>query len=364
MSEPGEFRRSPTVRNSRTREQRQRAVRRTADRSMNEAVKKNVAPSDLVPDKIVVTNTHVVVLLGDVSGSMGDDITEIYSRLRWFPHNVPQYFGDDDVAYLFGAIGDAEKGDDYAVQIQPPVIKGIGSSEALEKLIHEKGGGGGDGCESHGIPALWLARNFQAPSAKKLICVFCTDEQPRRSIDRTMAKRFAHVNLKPRSIETADVFAELKKQGWSTYCVRRHYNCPSFAADHEIEAHWDSLLGRDHVTAPLTTGKRIVDVIYGILAREMGDLSLWWADMLDRQVVRDDKDQIVSVEWDKIKEAQQALIRIDSRFAQMPKRACSPAGCDVPKWVQKAADKKAEEEPGQSMLNEGLDDDDELEPLI
>src|SRR5262245_45615202 len=77
-----------------------------AGRSYADAAAKGVRSADLVPESVTTDSPSPVVILCDVTGSMGEWPATIFSKLPYLDHEAKEYLGEG-VEFCFGAIGDA-----------------------------------------------------------------------------------------------------------------------------------------------------------------------------------------------------------------------------------------------------------------
>lgn len=239
-----------------------------------------VKPTSLIPDKLICKAENPVVIACDVTGSMGEWIATIFSKLPYLEHEGKVYLGDD-MEISFAAIGDVFN-DRYPLQVQP-FSSGISMKESLEKLVHEKGGGGTSE-ESYDLAAMYYANNAEFPnSIRKPIMIIIGDEGVYSFIAKDHAETWAKVSLQDR-MEVKELFALLRKK-YNVWIVRKPYmsttNYPS-SAETRIQSQWCELLGDDHVVS-LPEADRVVDVIFGILAQETGKNDYFEKELKERQ---------------------------------------------------------------------------------
>lgn len=234
----------------------------------------------LAPDKLVCDAEAPLILACDVTGSMGTWPATIFSKLPYLEHEGKEYLGED-MQICFAAIGDSH-GDKYPLQVRP-FVEGKELKTELEKLIIE-GGGGGSSEESYDLGALYFARNCECPNAiRKPILVFIGDEGIYSVTEQDHAEKYAKVKSSER-IHPKVVFEELKKK-FAVYVVRKPYNCDSnspSAAETRINNQWCEFLGEDHVVS-LPEADRVVDVLFGILAKETGRIDYFRKELEERQ---------------------------------------------------------------------------------
>lgn len=218
----------------------------------------------------------------DVTGSMGSWPATIFSKLPYLELEGKEYLGDD-MEISFGAIGDALVGDDYPVQARD-FARGTDLKDQLEELV-VVGGGGGGRQETYELAALYYARNVEMPNADRPICVIIGDEGFYETISRDDAKTFAKVDLQKR-INSRDVFRELMEK-YSVYLVRKPYGYVRSDGDRNpedqaIHQQWADVLGEDRIVM-LPDAARVVDVIFGILARETDRIGYFRDELKGRQ---------------------------------------------------------------------------------
>jgi len=250
-------------------------------RSYDDAVVNKVGVDDCVPKSLSTKSGAPVVICCDVTGSMGDWPAVIFSKLPYLEYEGQEYLGDD-MEISFSAIGDGPRGDKYPLQVRP-FSKGKDMKTQLEKLIDEKGGGG-NRVEGYDLAAVYYGHNCEAPEAiRKPIFIFIGDEGIYNTIFADYAKQWARVDDNKLSVE--GVFARLKEK-FNVYCIRKHYghsNGDSTSSeDQEINKQWCEFLGNDHVVS-LPSADRVVDVIFGIFAKETGRIDYFEKELKDRQ---------------------------------------------------------------------------------
>jgi len=268
-----------------------RAYASVIDRSYDDAVAKNVGLAECVPENLETDAEAPLVIACDVTGSMGEWPATIFSKLPYLEYEGQEYLGDN-MQISFAAIGDSH-GDKYPLQVRP-FVRGKGLKDELEKLIHE-GGGGGSSEESYDICALYYARNVKTPQAiRKPILIFIGDEGI-YSVMSSRAEDWGRAKIDKKTNPRV-VFEELT-QKFSVYIVRKPYNCSenhSSPSNDRIQRQWEEFLGEDRVIS-LPDPKRVVDVIFGILAKETGRIDYFEGELRDRQGKDADGDKKIEV---------------------------------------------------------------------
>lgn len=241
-----------------------------AGRSYKDASAKGTTAASLVSDKLTTQSFAPLVVQVDVTGSMGEWPKIMFSKLPYLDLEGKEYLGAD-MEISFAAVGDATC-DTYPVQVQP-FGSGTALKDNLTKLVIE-GGGGGGGTESYELGALFYARNVEMPNAIRPIFIFVADEMPYTRVSKHLAAKAAKVALSE-DLTVDQVFAELKEK-YAVYLVHKPYSDPATRQE------WVRLIGEDHI-ADLADPERVVDVIFGILAREKGRLDYFRKEIEGRQ---------------------------------------------------------------------------------
>jgi hypothetical protein len=247
---------------------------RHVGRSYSAARSDNKRAGDLVPDKITTESTAPLTILVDVTGSMGDWPAVMFSKLPYMDNECKEYLGED-MEISFAAVGDVTS-DVYPVQVRP-FAKGRDLEKQLKELVIE-GNGGGQARESYEVTALYYAHNAEMPNAERPIMIIIGDEGFYDTISKAHAK-IANVKLAS-AVDTVDLFEELR-QKFSIYLIRKPYSHYS-GEDAHIQREWERLLGKEHI-ATLSAPERVVDVIFGILAKEKDMLDYFKGEIEDRQ---------------------------------------------------------------------------------
>lgn len=251
-----------------------------AGRSYADAVDKGVKRADLVPEQLETKSEAPVVIACDVTGSMQEWPATIFSKLPYLDLEGKEYLGET-MEISYAAIGDAFS-DKYPLQVQP-FVGGKEMEASLKKLVIERGGGGSSE-ESYDLAALYYARNVKMPNAVRPIMIFIGDEGLYSFVDKDKGSEWARVALEKR-MSLEDLFAELKRR-YSVYIVRKPYGSASSnsrdTADDRIQKQWQEMLGDDHVVS-LPEAGRVVDVIFGIFARETNKAKYFKKELEGRQ---------------------------------------------------------------------------------
>jgi len=258
-----------------------------AGRSYTKAKTAGKTSSDMVPARVSTQSTSPVVIMVDVTGSMGQWPATMFSKLPYLELEGQEYLGPD-MEISWAAIGDADKGDKYPLQVMD-FTKGTDLKAKMEELIIE-GGGGGGGEETYELGALYYAKNCDMPNGVKPLFIFVGDEMPYDRVPSDRALHVAKVRLdreqplgthtgrRSNDLSVEEVF-EMLKLRFEVYLVHKPYNDGG-----QTRRRWVGLLGEDHI-ADLQDASRVVDVIFGIFARETNRVDYFKREIEDRQEV-------------------------------------------------------------------------------
>lgn len=254
-----------------------------AGRSYNDARSNFVDPSSLVPLSLTTDSPAPLVVVADVTGSMGEWPAVMFSKLPYLEVEGKEYLGEG-LEICWAAVGDAN-GDKYPLQVRQ-FTSGLPLKDELMKLVIE-GKGGGQTCETYELAALYFARNVSMPEAiHRPIIIFIGDEKPYEVIPAEFAKRWSYVD--DGRLLTEQVFEELKRK-FSVYFIHKPYDTSAGSrlnyrdsTTESVGRAWEKLVGEDHI-AELPDANRVVDVIFGILARETGRVDYFRMEIEGRQ---------------------------------------------------------------------------------
>ncbi len=282
MSEAGDY--SPGVWSGHDFDDARRSYRSYAATSYSKAVNRGVTGKDLVPRGLSTESTNPLVIVTDETGSMGEWPATMFSKLPYLEHEAKTEYLGEDVEISWAAIGDAHNNEQYPLQVRE-FAKGTDLAEKLKELVIE-GSGGGTTQESYELAALYYARNVKMPNAIRPLLIFIGDESPYDYVDSYQAESIAHVSLAQR-VKTSQVFKELQEK-FSVYFVQKPYNNerlsdgPLAGITRRVHEDWAALVSEDHI-ALLADPGRVVDVIFGIMAREAGKIGYFKKELEDRQ---------------------------------------------------------------------------------
>jgi len=248
-------------------------------RSYDDAVDAGKDKKDFLAPTLKTDSESPLVILCDVTGSMGEWPAVIFSKLPYLDLEGKEYMGKG-MEVSFAAIGDAYT-DQYPLQVRP-FDKGKNLEKRLKELIIE-GKGGGQSNESYDLGALYYARNVSMPNAINPLLIFIGDEGLYDYVDKDQAKEWVGRDISER-LSAKQVMQELQRK-FSVYLIRKPYNSDGDSRspdDKRIYAQWESMLGADRI-AVLPEAGRVVDVIFGIMARETDRIGYFDKEIKDRQ---------------------------------------------------------------------------------
>ena len=284
MSESGDY--SPGVWAGHDFKSARRAYDASAGRSYADAVTAKKTTKDLIADNVTTDSDAPIIIVVDQTGSMGEWPKIMFSKLPYLEHEAKEYLGDG-AEICFMAIGDANNpcSEKYPLQVRP-FAKGLELKKRLEELVIE-GQGGGSGSETYELAALFALEKVSMPKAIKPLIIFIGDELTYDTISKDHAENI--VGVKTESIlTTKSVFDKLKEK-MAVYFIQKSYGAGSGSGnkiserDREAHSSWAKLVGEDHI-AVLPSAERVVDVIFGILAKETGRIAYFENELEDRQL--------------------------------------------------------------------------------
>lgn len=264
-----------------------RAYAGHAARSYDDAKQKKLTIKQVLPDELVCDAEVPILIMIDETGSMQDWPATIISKFPYLEHETSEYFGEN-WAICFGGIGDAYNGETYPVQAKPFMRKSDFEKAADEikqgkwmPVILENGGGG-TGEESYDLGALYIARSVKTPNAiRKPLLIIIGDEGIYPTVSKELAKKYLNITLES-DIPSEQIFEELCAK-FSVYIVRKPYGGENAPSNMKVQNQWIRMLGEDRVMS-LPTADRVVDVIFGIFAKETNRVDYFHKELNDRQL--------------------------------------------------------------------------------
>jgi hypothetical protein len=252
-------------------------------RSYDDARASGKSYRKLIESCLSTESESPIVIACDVTGSMGEWPATMFSKMPYLDKEGQEYFGKQ-MEISFAAIGDVYS-DKYPLQVRP-FAKDLDLKKRLEELVIEKNGGG-QTMESYDLCALYYARKVEMPKAANPLFIFIGDEGLYDFGDIDSAKKYADIDITKR-MPTKDVIDELKRK-YSVYLIRKPYGDSADGStdtmddtNKRIYKQWESLLGADHI-APLPVADRVVDVIFGIMAKEKDRIEYFEKELKGRQ---------------------------------------------------------------------------------
>jgi hypothetical protein len=253
------------------------------NRSYSKATAASVAAKDLVEPNISIENPALVIV-SDVTGSMGQWPAIMFSKLPYLLHELKVYLGED-ASVIIAAVGDATC-DNYPLQMQLPKRTYEEANEGFSKLVVE-GGGGGQKTESYELAAGYLLHAVKVRTGiQKPILIFIGDESPYSMVD---SNQLANFGISVETQSTQEVFNQLNKI-YDVYLIQKPYDATGGMQTAQVKASWTPLLPPEHII-PLNQPERVVDVMFGILANATNKVDYFKGEITDRQ----NPDQVVTV---------------------------------------------------------------------
>lgn len=226
----------------------------------------------LCPKEISTNSSCPLIIFCDVTGSMGEWPATIFGKLPYLDHELRTEYLGDDAEVSFGAISEV-RCDAYPVQFTPFCI-GV---DMKEKLASLKLGGGGGFEASYQLGLLYATQNIKTPgAAQKPIMIFIGDEQANL---QTLAAAVRPFNIDISKTMSPKDIVDMAMERFNIYFIHA-----DFDANHEkrVYTFWRDLLGESRI-AKLADPGRVVDVIFGILAKESGKMAYFRQELEDRQ---------------------------------------------------------------------------------
>ncbi len=263
-----------------------KAYDQNAGRGYERAKAEGLTASKLLPLSITTESKHPLVIDTDFTGSMSGWDATIFSKLPYLEYEIKKEYLGEDAEISFGAICDTK--DTYPLQIRS-FAKGADMKTTMEELVHAGGGSGpGHHCEAHALAALYRIHNTNMPNrVSKPPYIIITYEMPYGLVTQEEAQSHGKVTIE-KSFTADNIFRELRGM-YSVYVILKPYFSESLVGDklppdtEEIFNRWKSLIGADHM-ALLPDPNRVVDVIFGILAKETNRVEYFRQELEARQL--------------------------------------------------------------------------------
>lgn len=232
------------------------------------------------------------MIVSDVTGSMGDAPAIMFEKLPYLSNECKEYLGKG-AEICFAAVGDANS-DNYPLQVRK-FAKESGLVKTLKEIVIE-GGGGGTMQESYELAAAYFANNVEMPKAVTPVLIFIGDESPYETVRQDQAKDIAGVTIE-KDIGTKRIFDSLQ-QRFSVYFIQRPYNQQEGEAmsgdTKNVRTNWRKYIPSDRIVY-LPDPRRVVDVIFGLLANETGKKDYFEKELISRQNPKQIKEVLTSL---------------------------------------------------------------------
>lgn len=239
-------------------------------------------PIPTATHRLTSTARNVLIVVTDVTGSMGDNPEEIFRRLPLMFEEACMLLGSRDLEVLFIAHGDART-DQHAVQVTR-----FGAGSELDLMLTSFSlscGGGGQGSETPEIVAYYLLRQVDTSSAQNVYVWFVTDEAGCETLQPHLIRRWLELNLEPEYTQATTVFAALRRK-MHIFVVLFDTGVYRHEPDkhNKIRPYWERVLGGVECVVPLDDARRIVDVMLGTIAVMTDQLALFTGALKSRQL--------------------------------------------------------------------------------
>jgi len=258
-----------------------------AGRSYKKAKEDDLKEDDLLP-RIIRTDAETGIILSvDHTGSMGDKPGIVYDKFPYLVHEAQTEYLPPNSPFCVASFGDAREIEDYPLQARPFA----GKQELpvrLKELVLVPGSGGAGMEESSELMALYALHSIRfgkkaGRSRRKPVYIMITDECCYRTVNQDMA---AKVYVKTsKGIAAEKIFRALHRK-YEAFLILMPYGGASNWQDRrsqEVKSFWLDYFDEDH-TAYLEDARRIVDVIFGLLAKAADRREYFEREIMKRQV--------------------------------------------------------------------------------
>lgn len=185
-------------------------------------------------------NSTPIVVLFDVTGSMGRVPVTVQKRLADLLGLLTRGGYVDDPQILVGAIGDDQFD---AVPLQLGQFESDNRIDEQLRDIYLEGGGGGDKREGYALAAYFLATRAHTDAwdkrGKKGYVFFIGDEMNKQALFAESVRRFIGDD-QTEDLDVTAVYRRLQER-WNVYYVLP--NLTYYYDDPEIEEHWRAVVG-------------------------------------------------------------------------------------------------------------------------
>ena len=185
-------------------------------------------------------NSTPIVVLFDVTGSMGVVPQVMQRRLAELFGLLQRKGYVQDPQIMFGAIGDA---DTDRVPLQVGQFESDNPMDDQLRTVFLEGGGGGQKSESYELAAYFIARHTATDAwdkrGRKGYLFIVGDEMNKRSLRATHIRRVIGDEVNA-DLDTAAIYREVQ-QRWETFFILPRQT--AYYDDAQVNDHWRNLLG-------------------------------------------------------------------------------------------------------------------------
>ena len=185
-------------------------------------------------------NSTPIVVLFDVTGSMGVVPQVMQRRLAELFGLLQRKGYVQDPQIMFGAIGDA---DTDRVPLQIGQFESDNRMDDQLRTVFLEGGGGGQKSESYELAAYFVARHTATDAwdkrGRKGYLFIVGDEMNKRFLRATHIRRVIGDEV-GEDLDTAAIYREVQ-QRWETFFILPRQT--AYFDDRQVNEHWRSLLG-------------------------------------------------------------------------------------------------------------------------
>ena len=185
-------------------------------------------------------NSTPIVVLFDVTGSMGVVPQVMQRRLAELFGLLQRKGYVQDPQIMFGAIGDA---DTDRVPLQVGQFESDNRMDDQLRTVFLEGGGGGQKSESYELAAYFIARHTATDAwdkrGRKGYLFIVGDEMNKRSLRATHIRRVIGDEVNA-DLDTAAIYREVQ-QRWETFFILPRQT--AYYDDAQVNDHWRNLLG-------------------------------------------------------------------------------------------------------------------------
>lgn len=224
---------------------------------------------------------NVLIVVTDVTGSMGENPSQIFQRLPLMYEEAATMLGSRDLEMLFVAHGDART-DRHAIQVAR-----FGRGPELDQMLTTFSlscGGGGQGSETPELVAYYLLKQVDVSCAQNIYVWFITDEAGCERMSATQVDQWLGLTLDPEFSDAQAVFGALRRK-MQTFVILMETGAYAYnpTLRDAIRPYWERMIGPEGIV-PLTDTRRIVDTMLGTIAVMTGQLARFTDALKSRQL--------------------------------------------------------------------------------